>query len=307
VYIEKAVIRPRHVEIQVLGDSYGHLIHLGERECSLQRRHQKVIEESPSPLMAAHPELRQRMGEAACRAARSAGYWNAGTVEFLVDESLDFYFLEMNTRLQVEHPVTELVTGLDLVHWQLRIAAGEPLTLRQEDIQWRGSAIECRIYAEDPENGFLPSPGTITRLDRPAGPGVRLDSGVYLGWTIPMEYDPLVAKLAVHAETRDLAIARLRGALEEYSVDGVKTTIPFFHQILDDAEFRAGRLHTGFIAEYFRRREVPATDPVVEEMAALAGALAASRGTTAAGASNGRPGAGAASAWRTTGHQRGMR
>jgi acetyl-CoA carboxylase biotin carboxylase subunit len=307
VYIEKAVIRPRHVEIQVLGDSYGHLIHLGERECSLQRRHQKVIEESPSPLMAVHPELRQRMGEAACRAARSAGYWNAGTVEFLVDESLDFYFLEMNTRLQVEHPVTELVTGIDLVHWQLRIAAGEPLTLQQEDIQWRGSAMECRIYAEDPENGFLPSPGTITRLDRPAGPGVRLDSGVYLGWTIPMEYDPLVAKLAVHAETRELAISRLRGALEEYSVDGVKTTIPFFHQILDDAEFRAGRLHTGFIEEYFRRRELPPTDRQVEEMAALAGALAASRGIAAGGTLDGRTTAATASAWRAAGNQRGMR
>jgi acetyl-CoA carboxylase biotin carboxylase subunit len=307
VYIEKAVLRPRHIEIQVLGDHYGHLIHLGERECSLQRRHQKVIEESPSPLMALHPELRHRMGEAACRAARSAGYSNAGTVEFLVDESLNFYFLEMNTRLQVEHPVTELVTGLDLVHWQLRIAAGEPLSLKQEDIQWRGSAIECRVYAEDPENGFLPSPGAITRLDRPAGPGVRLDSGVYLGWTIPMEYDPLVAKLAVHAETRDLAIARMRGALEEYSVDGVKTTIPFFHQILDDIEFREGRLHTGFIDEYFRRRETRAPAPEVVEMATLAGALFVSRAVGTDAASNGTRPAGAQSVWRVAGRMRGMR
>ncbi|MDZ7637864.1 MAG: acetyl-CoA carboxylase biotin carboxylase subunit [Bryobacterales bacterium] len=306
VYIEKAVLRPRHIEIQVLGDQHGNLIHLGERECSLQRRHQKVIEESPSPLMALHPELRERMGKAACQAARAAGYYNAGTVEFLVDSSLNFYFLEMNTRLQVEHPVTELVTGLDLVHQQLRIAAGEALTITQKDVRWRGSAIECRIYAEDPENGFLPSPGRITRLDRPSGPGVRLDSGVYLGWTIPMEYDPLVAKLAVHAETRDLAIARLRGALEEYSVNGVKTTISFFHQILDDPEFRAGRLHTGFIEEYFERRVLEAPDGQVLEMASLAGALAAARGDGATKAT-GVGATPAVSRWRSSGRRRNMR
>lgn len=305
VYIEKAVIRPRHIEIQVLGDQHGNLIHLGERECSLQRRHQKVIEESPSPLMAIHPELRERMGEAACRAARAAGYYNAGTVEFLVDASLNFYFLEMNTRLQVEHPVTELVTGFDLVHQQLRIAAGGRLDISQQDVRWRGSAIECRIYAEDPENGFLPSPGTITRLHRPTGPGVRLDAGVYLGWTIPMEYDPLVAKLAVHAETRDLAIARLRGALEEYSVNGVKTTISFFHQILNDPEFRAGRLHTGFIEEYLARRSNDSPDEAIVEMAALAGALAATR-EDAAAHPQGRASS-APSRWRASGRERGLR
>ncbi|MCC6265474.1 MAG: acetyl-CoA carboxylase biotin carboxylase subunit [Bryobacterales bacterium] len=306
VYIEKAVVRPRHIEIQVLGDQHGNLIHLGERECSLQRRHQKVIEESPSPLMAIHPELRERMGEAACRAARAAGYYNAGTVEFLVDASLNFYFLEMNTRLQVEHPVTELVTGYDLVHQQLRIAAGQRLEISQQDVRWRGSAIECRIYAEDPENGFLPSPGTITRLHRPTGPGVRLDAGVYLGWTIPMEYDPLVAKLAVHAETRHLAIARLRGALEEYSVNGVKTTISFFHQILNDPEFRAGHLHTGFIEEYMARRGKETLDEKVVEMAVLAGALAAAKGEgpTRSGGMASRQ---AVSRWRVSGRARGLR
>jgi len=273
VYIEKAVVRPRHVEIQVLGDQHGNLIHLGERECSLQRRHQKVIEECPSPLMRLHPELRDRMGEAALRVARAAGYYNAGTVEFLVDANLDFYFLEMNTRLQVEHPVTEWVTGLDLVHQQLRIAAGKPLDIRQEDVHWRGSSLECRIYAEDPENNFLPSPGKITRLERPAGPGVREDSGVYLGWTIPMEYDPLLAKLSVHAPTRDLAIARMRTALEEYSLDGVKTTIAFFRGILEDPVFQAGELHTGFLDEHFARRPKVSCPEDVEEIAALVGAL----------------------------------
>ncbi|MCU0228841.1 MAG: acetyl-CoA carboxylase biotin carboxylase subunit [Bryobacterales bacterium] len=285
VYIEKAVLRPRHIEIQVLGDQYGNLIHLGERECSLQRRHQKVIEECPSPLMREYPELRQQMGEAALRAARAAGYYNAGTVEFLVDEQRNFYFLEMNTRLQVEHPVTEWVTGLDLVHEQLRIASGERLTLRQEDVRWHGASLECRIYAEDPENHFFPSPGRITRLERPAGPGVRVDSGVYLGWTIPMEYDPLIAKLSVHAATRELAIARMRSALEEYSVDGVKTTIGFFHHILQDEEFVAGRLHTGFLADYFARRELPPTPREIEDVAALVGAMEASRGGPASGAS----------------------
>jgi acetyl-CoA carboxylase, biotin carboxylase subunit len=313
VYVEKAVIRPRHIEIQVLGDQHGNLIHLGERECSIQRRHQKVIEECPSPLMAQYPELRQQMGEAALRAARAANYSNAGTVEFLVDENRNFYFLEMNTRLQVEHPVTEWVTGVDLVHEQLRVAAGQPLRLRQEDIQWRGAALECRIYAEDPENQFFPSPGKITRLERPAGPGVRVDSGVYLGWTIPMEYDPLIAKLSVHAETRALAISRMRGALEEYSVDGVKTTIGFFHQILADAEFQAGTLHTSFLDEYFARRS-PAMCPAdAEEIAALVGAVELARmrngnaGKLADLASGAPPTLLASSQWRASGRVRSMR
>jgi acetyl-CoA carboxylase, biotin carboxylase subunit len=251
VYLEKLVVEPRHVEIQVLGDRYGHLIHFGERECSIQRRHQKVIEECPSPLMLQHPELRERMGEAAVRIALAAGYSNAGTMEFLVDRDLNFYFLEMNTRLQVEHPVTELVTGLDLVEWQLRIGAGERLTIQQGDVKWTGSAIECRIYAEDPANGFLPSPGKITALKEPSGPGLRLDSGVYAGCTVPLEYDPLLAKLVAWGGTREVAIARLDRALAEYLLAGIRTNIGFFRDVLADADFRDGRLSTAFLDGFF--------------------------------------------------------
>ena len=272
VYIEKLIINPRHIEIQVLGDEHGHLIHLGERECSVQRRHQKVIEECPSPLVTATPGMREAMGEAAVKVAHVAGYTNAGTVEFIVDQSGNFYFLEMNTRLQVEHPVTELVTGLDLVHWQLRIASGEHLTIEQRDVQWRGWAMECRVYAEDPDTGFLPSPGRMTELARPSGPGIRLDSGVYSGWTVPMEYDPLLAKLATWAETREASINRLRRALDEYSISGIRTNIAFFQDVLLDPEFRAGRLHTGFIDEFFARRPAPTPDPVADAVAAAIGA-----------------------------------
>src|SRR5579862_882656 len=268
VYVEKLVLEPRHIEIQVLGDHHGHMIHLGERECSIQRRHQKVIEECPSPVMLAHPELRARMGEAALKIARAAGYENAGTLEFLVDRDRNFYFLEMNTRLQVEHPVTELATGLDLVHWQLRIAAGEPLLIRQEDVSWRGWAIECRIYAEDPLNNFLPSPEKITYLDRPAGPGVRLDSGVYAGWTVPLEYDPILAKIAAWAPTREAAIRRMRRALSEYVVEGIRTNIAWFDQILADERFGAGDLSTAFLDRFEARREGDA-DPETEAVAAL--------------------------------------
>ncbi len=275
IYIEKLVERPRHIEIQIIGDKSGHMVHLGERECSIQRRHQKVIEECPSPLVAAHPEMRTAMGEAALRIARTVDYYNAGTLEFLVDEHRQFYFLEMNTRLQVEHPVTELVTGYDLVQMQIRIAAGEPLGITQEDVTWRGSAIECRIYAEDPNNNFMPSPGRMHHVERPAGPGVRLDNGIYPGWEVPIEYDPLLAKLAVWSGTRDGAIARLRRVLGEYYVSGIKTNITFFRQILDDAEFRAGHLHTGFIEEFFRRAAEPVEkqDPQYEAVAALAAAV----------------------------------
>jgi len=254
VYVEKALQKPRHIEIQVLGDEHGHLIHLGERECSLQRRHQKVIEECPSPLVAAHPEMRTAMGEAALKIARAAGYYNAGTAEFLVDSDRNFYFLEMNTRLQVEHPVTELVTGLDLVHWQLRIAAGERLTIQQQDVAWRGSAIECRLYAEDPDADFFPSPGVIDSLEEPAGPGVRLDSGVYEGWRVPIDYDPLLAKLTVWSQDRPSAIARILRTLAEYHVGGIKNNIRFFREIINDPEFRAARLHTSFIAEFLDRQ-----------------------------------------------------
>jgi acetyl-CoA carboxylase, biotin carboxylase subunit len=275
VYIEKLLERPRHIEIQVFGDYHGNLVHLGERECSLQRRHQKVIEECPSPLLAGDPVLRERMGAAAIRAARAAGYCNAGTIEFLVDHDHNFYFLEMNTRLQVEHPVTELVTGLDLVHMQLRVAAGEKLGKVQEDITWRGSALECRIYAEDPFNQFLPSPGRITQLVRPSGPGIRLDSGIYLGWTVPIEYDPLLAKLAVWAGARPEAIERMIRALDEYAVDGIKTTIGFYRQIFSHPAFREGRLHTGFIDDFLEKEEDQCSQacPELERIAAVVGAI----------------------------------
>jgi len=245
VYLEKLIERPRHIEIQVLADEHGNCVSLGERECSVQRRHQKVIEEAPSAVV--DEDLRKRMGEAAVRLAKSAGYTNAGTVEFLVDENRNFYFLEMNTRLQVEHPVTELVTGLDLVHLQIRIAQGEPLPFRQEDIHLRGHAIECRVYAEDPDNGFFPSPGKITRLLQPGGPGIREDSGVYEGWVVPLEYDPMLSKLIAFAPTRDAAIARLLRALDEYVIGGIRSNLGLFRRILSDADFKAARIDTGYL------------------------------------------------------------
>jgi acetyl-CoA carboxylase, biotin carboxylase subunit len=301
VYIEKYVVQPRHIEIQVLGDQHGNLIHLGERECSVQRRHQKVIEECPSPLMSIDPDLRRRMGEAAVKAARAAGYYNAGTVEFLVDADRNFYFLEMNTRLQVEHPVTELVTGLDLVQWQLRIAAGERLTLRQEDIRWEGAAVECRLYAEDPDNSFFPSPGRITALEVPSGPGVRLDSGVYPGWVVPMDYDPLLAKLCVWADSRDTAIDRMQRALGETRIAGIRTNIAFFRRLLRDEKFRQGDLHTGFIEEFFARESPDAkSDPNLEIVAAIAAVLSEEKPAATT------PVAGAAP-WLTEGRRRMMR
>ncbi len=289
IYVEKLITRARHIEIQVLGDRHGNMIHLGERECSIQRRHQKVMEECPSPLVAMYPEMRREMGEAAVRAAAAAGYHNAGTVEFLVDEDRKFYFLEINTRLQVEHPITELTTGLDLVRLQVEIAAGARLHLKQEDIHWRGSAIECRIYAEDPYNDFLPSPGKITRLNRPLGPGIRIDAAIYQGWTVPIDYDPLLAKLAVWAPRREQTTDRLLRALREYDVGGIRTNIGFFRQILEDRDFRAGRLHTGFIEEFFKRNAPPKMPREYAAAAALAAALHASRVTenaTAAAASS---------------------
>ena len=282
IYVEKLIERPRHIEIQVIGDRHGHMIHLGERECSLQRRHQKVMEECPSPLVALHPEMRREMGEAAIRAAAAAGYHNAGTVEFLVDGDRRFYFLEMNTRLQVEHPITELVTGLDLVRLQIQIAAGARLHLKQDDIRWRGCALECRIYAEDPYNDFLPYPGRITRLTRPLGPGIRIDGAIYDGWTVPMEYDPLLAKLAVWAARREDATDRMLRALREYDVGGIRTNLGFFRQILEDDEFRAGRLHPGFIEDFFQRRPPPRPPKDLAAVAALTAALHASSRNAAA-------------------------
>ena len=273
IYIEKLIVNPRHIEIQLIGDVHGNLIHLGERECSMQRRHQKVLEECPSPLMRTRPELRDRMGEAAVKLARAAGYANAGTAEFLADDAGNFYFLEMNTRLQVEHPVTELVTGVDLVHLQLRAAAGEPLGLRQTDIRWQGAAIECRIYAEDPDHGFFPSPGRILHLTEPAGPGVRVDSGVYPGWEVPLDYDPMLAKLTAHAADRPAAIARLLRALHECAVTGVTTNLSFFRDLLRDPEFAEGRLHTGFVAEFVERRPHYAPDTLLDRLAAAVAAV----------------------------------
>src|SRR6266550_1698264 len=253
IYLEKLVERPRHIEIQIFADAQGNIVHLGERECSIQRRHQKVIEECPSPIN--DPELRLRMGEAAIRIARTVNYVGAGTVEFLFsDTTREFYFLEMNTRLQVEHPVTELVTGFDLVREQIRVAAGARLSFTQNDVHWSGHAIECRVYAEDPDNNFLPSPGEIDFLRVPAGPGIRDDGGVTEGDEVSIYYDPMISKLAAWGRTREEAIDRLRRALDEYAVGGIKTTLPFFRQVIRDEEFIAGRLDTGFITQFNERR-----------------------------------------------------
>ena len=302
VYLEKYIERPRHVEIQVLGDRHGNLIHLGERECSLQRRHQKVMEECPSPVV--DEALRRRMGETAVRIAKLAGYVNAGTVEFLVDQDHNFYFLEMNTRLQVEHPVTEMATGVDLVKEQLRIAAGEPLRLGQEDVRLRGAALECRVYAEDPANNFFPSPGLITRLRVPSGPGVRDDGGVYEGWTVPLDYDPLLSKLVVWGSDRAEAIARMRRALGEYEVSGIQTNILFFLRLLEHPDFVAGRLDTGLVDRVLAGGWMPGAGRSGEaELAAmLAAALDLSRNVQkAAGSKRATPGA--ASAWKGSGRE----
>ncbi len=254
LYLEKAVERPRHIEIQVFGDSHGNVVHLGERECSIQRRHQKVIEECPSPIN--EPELRARMGAAAVKLARAVNYVGAGTVEFLVsDTTREFYFLEMNTRLQVEHPVTELVTGIDLVREQITVAGGAALSFSQDDIRWLGHAIECRVYAEDPDNSFFPSPGRISHLRVPSGPGIRDDSGVEANSEVSIHYDPLVSKLSAWGRTRDEAVDRLRRALDEYEVGGIRTTLPFFREIVRDQEFISGQLDTGFISRFNTRRE----------------------------------------------------
>jgi len=300
VYVEKYIQQPHHVEIQVLGDLHGNLIHLGERECSLQRRHQKVMEECPSPLL--DDDLRRRMGETAVRIARLAGYANAGTVEFLVDRARNFYFLEMNTRLQVEHPVTELVAGIDLVKEQIRIAWGEPLGWKQEDVQWRGAAIECRIYAEDPANNFFPSPGLITRLQTPSGPGVRHDSGVYEGWTVPIEYDPLLAKLAVWGADRTEAIGRMRRSLGEYEVFGIRTNLPFFRRMLDHPDFLAGRCDTGFIDRVFNNHAWGEDEPSREEraVAMLASGIRESQRSKVKSQKS-KVGTASSNAWRTAG------
>jgi acetyl-CoA carboxylase, biotin carboxylase subunit len=285
VYVEKAIINPRHIEMQVLADEHGNTVYLGERECSLQRRHQKVVEEAPSPIV--DPDMRQRMGEVAVRVAQAAGYTNAGTVEFLVDQQKNFYFLEMNTRLQVEHPVTELITGLDLVHLQIRIAYGERLPFTQDDVKVRGHAIECRIYAEDPDDNYFPSPGKITLLLLPSGPGIRRDSGMYEGWTVPMDYDPLLAKLIGYGTDRDQAIGRLTRALNEYFVGGIKTNISLFRRILNHPDFRSAKIDTGFLDRMLKQKNEPPdsyADAEVTEVAVIAAGMFATLGSTAAGA-----------------------
>jgi len=249
IYLEKYFEKSRHVEFQILADHHGNVIHLLERECSIQRRHQKIIEETPSPALT--PQLRKAMGEAAVAAAKAAGYVNAGTVEFLLDETGEFYFLEVNTRLQVEHPVTEMITGIDLVRQQIEIAAGAALTLSQKDVIGRGHAIECRIYAEDPSNAFLPSPGKIAFVKEPRGGGVRNDCGVYSGYTVPMEYDPILSKLITHAQKRGDCIERMIKALKSYIILGVLTPIPFLVDVLSSEAFRRGETFTDFMAVHF--------------------------------------------------------
>jgi len=284
VYVEKAIVNPRHIEMQVLADEHGNTVYLGERECSIQRRHQKVLEEAPSPLV--DPDMRRRMGEVAVQVAKAAGYTNAGTVEFLVDQQKNFYFLEMNTRLQVEHPVTELITGLDLVHLQIRIAACEKLPFSQDEIRIRGNAIECRIYAEDPDNNYLPSPGKITLLLAPSGPGIRRDSGMYEGWTVPVDYDPLLAKLIGYGSDRREAISRLVRALNEYFVGGIKTNISLFRRILKDQDFQAGKVDTGFLDRLLASK-APQLETGDARIAAIAAGVFAMLDPSASPSSNG--------------------
>jgi acetyl-CoA carboxylase biotin carboxylase subunit len=251
VYLERCIVRPRHVEFQVFGDEHGRVMHLGERDCSVQRRHQKLIEEAPSPALT--PELRERMGDAAVKAASAIDYVGAGTVEFLLDQDGSFYFIEMNTRIQVEHPVTEVTTGLDLVKEQIRVAAGEPMSF-PEHVQLRGHAIELRINAEDPERNFAPSPGTIVTFHPPGGPGVRLDTHIYSGYRVPPFYDSLLAKLIVSGNTRAEALSRARNALNHLVIEGVHTTVDFLAEIVRDEEFAAGRVDTGFLERFAERR-----------------------------------------------------
>jgi acetyl-CoA carboxylase biotin carboxylase subunit len=295
VYLEKAIVRPRHVEIQVLADRHGNAVHLFERECSIQRRHQKVVEESPSPLVT--PELRERMGTLAVALVKRVGYLGAGTLEFLVDADRNPYFLEMNTRLQVEHAVTEEVTGIDLVKAQIRIAQGEALPFGQEDLTQRGHAIECRVYAEDPEADFIPSPGRILALRTPDGPGVRDDSGVYEGWEVPVHYDPLISKLVVWAPTRKDAIRRMRRAVSEYKVLGIQTTLPFFQRVLRHPDFVAGDIDTSFVETVFARNDRDRSRHESVRLAIAAAAIRAFRERRAARLRPSADGAGRSAWW----------
>ena len=309
VYLEKFIEGPRHIEIQVLADTYGNCIHLYERECSIQRRHQKVIEEAPSPALKTLPEVREQMGKAAVQAAKACGYVNAGTVEFLFDpETSKFYFLEMNTRLQVEHPVTEFVTGLDLVREMLLIAQGHPLTIEQSDVRHNGHSIECRISAEDPSTGFLPDAGTISGLNRPDGPWVRVDSGVRNGSEVGVYYDPLVAKLIVWGPTREAAIRRMYRALCEYRVSGIKTTIPFAKLVMEHPRFISGDFDTRFIEQEYQGK--PSITPPEEAIQAAMIALALYERDQAnrSGFAGSEPGTnGKSNIWKMAGKQAGMR
>lgn len=311
VYLERRLIRPRHVEVQLLGDAHGTVLPFVERECSIQRRHQKVVEETPSPVVT--PVVRRALTSAAAAVARSVGYSNAGTIEFLLDEDGRFYFLEMNTRLQVEHPITEMVTGVDLVRWQIRIARGERLDLDPDRLLTpSGHAIECRIYAEDPDNHFLPSPGRILRLRTPSGPGIRDDGGATEGLDVPIFYDPLISKLVAWAEDRPTAIARMRRAIGEYVVAGIKTTLPFFAWLLAQPDFVAGRFHTTYLDEVLKARNgEPFTSPdaTVEDVAAAAAVLQAvlSPATVGLGRDSERAPAAAADRWKARARAEGLR
>lgn len=300
VFIEKYIGSPRHIEIQIMGDQHGNVVYLFERECSIQRRHQKLVEEAPSSCLT--PEIRKAMGEAAVRVAKACGYYGAGTVEFLVDEALNFYFLEMNTRLQVEHPVTELITGLDLVRLQILVAEGEKLPFKQEDLRIHGHAIELRVCAEDPRNNFLPDIGKLERYIRPQGTGVRVDDGYEQGMDIPIHYDPMIAKLVVHAETRELAMDRMLRAIAEYDIRGFATTLPFGAFVMQHEAFRTGHFDTKFIEKYFKPEMLDSADDELAEVAALATVLFANMAPKKAGAvaasSSGSGEAGGMNAWR---------
>jgi acetyl-CoA carboxylase biotin carboxylase subunit len=302
IYVERFVDSPRHVEVQVLGDSHGHVVHVYERECSIQRRHQKVIEESPSPALDA--QTREAMGKVAVQAAKAVNYVGAGTIEFLVDSDRNFYFLEMNTRIQVEHPITEMVTGIDLVRTQIEVAAGRPLPFRQDDIRQRGWAIECRVYAEDPENNFLPAPGRITRLREPGGLGVRNDTGVYEGFEVSIHYDPMISKLVAWGISRDETIARMERALSEYVIHGPTTNIEFHRWVLRHSRFRSGDFDTRFIQQEFKG--LPAGGEGLERLALAAAAISALRGNDSRNAAPTHQAA-TGSAWRAAARREGLR
>jgi acetyl-CoA carboxylase biotin carboxylase subunit len=306
IYLERFVRRPRHIEVQVLFDAHGNGVALGERECSVQRRHQKLVEETPSPVI--DQATRQRLGEFAVAAARAAGYVNAGTVEFLRDEAGSFYFMEMNARLQVEHPVTEIVYGVDLVEAQLRLAAGEQLWLDQAQLLPHGHAIECRITAEDPERNFMPCPGRIEAVRIPSGPGVREDSAIFPGMTIPIEYDPMIAKLITSGHDRAQAIRRMVRALEEYRLDGITTNISFLRRLMQHPGFEAGELHTGFLVHEGRDLFTPAAHPWLDEIAVVAASIHAYRQQVESALKLQPAGETAnSSTWKSAGRRRAMR